>query len=116
MKKGTDSTSIVYSTDPNFYPHLDDSDTAVTLPPGEQMLKIWIEKRSGNRIVTIIRGFIGNDKDLKRLASKLKNTCHSGGTQKSGEVIIQGDHRKKIVDFLKSNGYNAKSAGGRTLS
>lgn len=112
MKKRPDSTSIVYSTDPNFKPYIIDSDTPVTLSPGDQSLRIWIEKRSGKRVVTIIRGFIGNNEDLKRLAKEIKHICHSGGTQKNREVLIQGDHRKKILEFLNSNGYNAKLSGG----
>lgn len=113
MKKRTDATSsIVYSTDPNFKQLFNDSDTPATVSPDIQELRIWIEKRPGKRIVTIVRGFIGSNEDLKKLAKKLKNICHSGGTQKDGEVIIQGDHRNKIVEYLRSIGYNAKPAGG----
>ncbi len=63
-------------------------------------------------MVTIVKGFAGNNKDLQALGKLLKTACSSGGTVKNGEVLIQGDHRDKIVNFLNDRGYKAKASGG----
>jgi translation initiation factor 1 len=31
---------------------------------------------------------------------------------KDGEILIQGDHREKILFFLMKEGYKVKKAGG----
>ena len=56
--------------------------------------------------------FRSNDEDLEQLAKVLKNKCGTGGSAKDGEIIIQGDHREKIIKLLLDMGYAAKKAGG----
>ena len=62
--------------------------------------------------VTSISGFDLDKSDLKELAAGLKRLCGSGGSVKSGIVIIQGDHRKTVLDALTRQGFKAKLAGG----
>ena len=104
--------NVVYSTNPDFAYSTND-DEQETLEPSKQNLKVWIDKKQrGGKVVSLIQGFIGNNDDLKSLASDLKSLCGVGGSAKNGEIIIQGDHRDKIVEYLHKKGYGAKKAGG----
>ena len=50
--------------------------------------------------------------DLKALAKSVKSYCATGGAVKDGEIIIQGDLRKKVMEFLESKGHQVKHVGG----
>lgn len=104
---------IVYSTDPNFQYVDNNQDTGkVALIPTQQELKIWLDRKGGNKVVTAIRGWQGKTSDMEALAKQLKTLCGTGGTAKDGEILIQGDFREKILTWLLSKGYKAKKAGG----
>ena len=69
------------------------------------------EKRKGKPI-TIIEGYTGADKDFKILAKDLKKKFSVGGSFKNDSIIIQGDYRDKIMEFLKELGFQVKRVGG----
>ena len=104
------NSSVVYSTNPDF--SFQDDFQEETLEPSEQNLKVWLVRLKGNKVITAVRGFIGNDEALKELGKMLKSKCGTGGTAKNGEVLIQGDFRDKVLDLLVKAGYKAKKAGG----
>ena len=105
-KNKPDSQGFVYSTDPNFqYQHNDDAPVD-TLSPAKQKLRIRLDtKKRAGKAVTLVTGFIGVDDDLQELGKKLKNFCGTGGSAKDAEIIIQGDQRDKVLQWLLKNGY-----------
>lgn len=111
-KKKNKSDGIVYSTNPNFSASPDEEEQ-ISLSPRQQDLRIWLDKKSrGGKVVTLITGFIGSDEELKKLSKMLKTKCGVGGGEKDGEILIQGDHRDRVLNLLIAEGYKAKKAGG----
>lgn len=111
-KNKRDNFGFVFSTDPDFEYDYQEEEVE-TLPPQQQQLKVWIDrkKRKGKE-VTLVTGFVGTPDDLKDLAKILKTKCGVGGSAKDGEILIQGNHRDKVVDILTGLNYKAKKAGG----
>jgi translation initiation factor 1 len=48
---------------------------------------------------------VGAAADLEKLGKELKTFCGTGGSAKNNEIIIQGDQREKVIQWLKTNGY-----------
>ena len=104
---------VVYSTNQDFEYSFDDEQVAETLPPEKQKIKIQLDKKSrAGKQVTLITGFIGNEDDLEALSKKIKNLCGCGGSAKNGEILIQGDVRDKVLNWLISQSYKAVKSGG----
>jgi len=108
-KSDIKTDGIVFSTDPSFsFAH--EQTSLETLPEAQQKLKIKLDtKQRAGKAVTLIQGFTGKNEDLEQLGKKLKNFCGSGGSVKDEEVIVQGDHRDKILQWLHKNGYTKAS-------
>ncbi len=105
-KKLTSLGGLVYSTDPDFKIEDDAPADVDTLPPAQQRLKVKLEtKHRAGKAVTLVLGFIGRQTDREELGKKLKTFCGTGGSVKDGEIIIQGDNRDKVLQWLKKNGY-----------
>ena len=79
-------------------------------------MKLYVsrdKKQRGGKQVTLIQGHEGPQQVQEQLLSKLKSLCSAGGSLKEGEFIIQGDHVKKVIDFLVKAGYKqVKQKGG----
>jgi translation initiation factor 1 len=107
------NSRVVYSTNPDYQYEEEEREEVVSLPPSQQTLYLALDKkqRKGKK-VTLITGFVGNDDELKNLGKKLKAACGTGGSVKAGEVLIQGDFRKKVKAMLEKEGYKVKLHGG----
>jgi translation initiation factor 1 len=113
MKNKNQRQGTVYSTDPDFLYQYENTEGVEDLPKNQQKLRLHIERLKGNKEATVVKGFIGTDETLEALGKLLKTKCGVGGTAKDGEVLIQGNHRDKVLQILITEGYSqTKKAGG----
>ncbi|MEP7237349.1 MAG: translation initiation factor [Ferruginibacter sp.] len=99
---------LVYSTDPNFKLPDENSEEQETIEPAQQKLIIRLDtKHRAGKAVTLVEGFIGTVSDMEDLGKKLKSFCGTGGSVKDFEIIVQGDNRDKILQWLLKNGYKS---------
>jgi translation initiation factor 1 len=104
-KKNKTTSPFVYSTNPEAM-ITPIEEQAETLLPAEQPLRVILEtKHRAGKTVTIVYGFQGALLEMELLGKALKNHCGTGGSVKDGEMIIQGDHRQKVFQYLKQKGY-----------
>ncbi len=105
MKKKNYIGNIVYSTDPSMLKeHMEEEKN--TLIPEQQALKILLDtKQRAGKAVTLITGFIGTTVDIGKLGKTIKTYCGTGGSVKDGVIIIQGDQKDKVKQWLLKNGY-----------
>ncbi|MEQ9424774.1 MAG: translation initiation factor [Cyclobacteriaceae bacterium] len=104
---------IVFSTADDFEYQSSDDDEEDTLKPALQNLYVQLDKKQrGGKKVTLITGYKGKEVDLRELGKTLKSKCGVGGSAKNGEILIQGDHRDKVMSLLQNMGYGVKRIGG----
>ncbi|HAW18839.1 MAG TPA: translation initiation factor [Flavobacteriales bacterium] len=103
---------MVYSTNPDFSVENESSENA-SIPISDQVLHLHREtKGRAGKAVAIVKGFVGPKDELESLGKKLKGHCGTGGSIKDGEIIIQGDQRSKVKEYLDKMGYRTKNVGG----
>ena len=75
-----DRLGMVYSTNPDF--NFDsETEEQETLPKNQQKLRVNIEKNGrGGKTVTLVKGFVGTEADMKDLGKLLKTKCGVGGS------------------------------------
>ena len=106
--------NIVYSTDDNFKKEtLKGKKDVENYPePESQNLRLHLQRLPGNRITTIVKGFKGSESMYQELSKYLKKTCGVGGSFKEKNILIQGNHRDKIMKLLIERGFKVKVSGG----
>lgn len=110
-KRNRKTEGVVYSTNPDFEYTFSEEMENETLPRNQQNLKVMLDNKSrAGKTVTIITGYVGKSDDLKSLGKSLRIKFGVGGTVKDGVVIIQGDFRDKILEFLQKDGYKIKKS------
>lgn len=102
----------VYSTeDGRISPSAPPPAPASPQAPNDGVVRIFRDRGGRNgKVVTVIRGLPA--RDLEARASDLKRLCGAGGAVKDGAVEIQGDHRERVAERLRTLGHSVKLAGG----
>ncbi len=112
-KKFNSFEGIVFSTNPDHAYEEQNVENDESLPNQQQNLKVQLDrKQRGGKTITLLTGFVGSISDLESLGKKLKSKFGVGGSVKDNEIIIQGDFKEKTYEWLISQGYKAKKAGG----
>ena len=83
-KNKPDTRGFVYSTDPNFQ-FEENKAKSISLTPAQQKLKVLLET---------------------------KQRAGTGCSVKDGEIIVQGDQRDKVMQWLLKNGYSGTKRMG----
>jgi translation initiation factor 1 len=112
MSKKNNQDGFVFSTNKDFQFESNHNEPIESLPPQQQNLKVFLDRIAGGKLITRVNGFIGNDSDLEALGKMIKQKCGVGGSTKNEEILVQGDHREKVIKLLTDANYKAKKAGG----
>ncbi len=75
----------------------------------ETIIKVRVEQRRYNKPATIIEGIDPKFHNLESITKKLKSWLACGGTVKNGRIILMGDHRSSITEYLKKLGFKEES-------
>ncbi|RQO32394.1 translation initiation factor [Taibaiella sp. KBW10] len=96
---------LVFSTNPDAI-QPEPEEEMQTLAAGHQKLRVLLDKKQrAGKVVTLIDGFEGTEEDFQSLAKQIKTKCGTGGSAKDGMILIQGDYKVKIAQWLKDWGY-----------
>jgi translation initiation factor 1 len=76
----------------------------------KEKIRIVISKdvRRFRKIATVVKG-LQDRKDIESITKEMKTKIGTGGTYKDGQIILQGDHREYVKNFLLKKGYDERS-------
>ena len=76
----------------------------------KEKTRIVISKdvRRFRKIATVVKG-LQDRKDIESITKEMKTKIGTGGTYKDGQIILQGDHRQYVKNFLLKKGYDETS-------
>lgn len=87
----------------------DPAPDSVDSPVRQPRLDILLDRKGRKgKDATIIAGFTMPDEEVDELAARLKQRLGTGGSSRGGEILIQGDKRRQVLDLLVSLGYKAR--------
>jgi len=84
-------------------------DIVAELDREEARVKVRMEMRRFRKPTTVVEGLKMNEKDLQELGTKMKKMLATGGTVKDGIILLQGDHRDRVVQILVRRGFSESS-------
>lgn len=72
-------------------------------------IRVVTDKKGRNgKTATIIEGFTIPQSEVEKLAKQLKQKFGVGGSTRDGEILIQGDHKIAITEFLRNCNFKVK--------
>jgi translation initiation factor 1 len=103
-------TRLVYSTESG---RIRSDSSVCSSNPADSVVRVRREtKGRGGKEATVVWDVPGGEAELKTLGKAIKQRLGTGGSVKDGQIVIQGDHVVKIMEFLESEGFKVKKAGG----
>jgi translation initiation factor 1 len=113
------NSRLVYSTDGGrVKPARETSAPAPKRPqanprPDDGVVRVHRAKSpKGGKTMSAISGMPGSEADLDALLKRLKAALGTGGNRDGRTLLLQGEHRERIVAELAAMGTKAKLAGG----
>ncbi len=70
-------------------------------------IRVYTEKKKFRKLVTVVEGI--DKKSIGDAAKDLKHALACGGTAKEGQIVLQGNHKKKMKAILVKMGYSPES-------
>ena len=106
-----DLDQILYTDYPEFEFEYANVKEPNTLPPESQTLVVGLDKRKMDGApITYITGFVGRRIDLLKIEDALQGVCHTCGSSKMYDIMLNGDVRKRAYVYLRSKDYQVKFA------
>ena len=104
---------MVFSTAADWTPETDEQASTGSLDPKATTLYVSLDrKQRAGKPVTMVEGLEHDGVALMTTGKALKALCGAGGAVKEGAILVQGDHRDKVIDFLENKGFRIKRKGG----
>ena len=72
-----------------------------------QRLKVYTVAKKFKKLVTIVDGLKGEE--LVSTTKTLKHKLACGGSCKEGVIVLQGEHKDKVKQFLVELGYPSEA-------
>lgn len=70
---------------------------------------VRLETRRFSKTTTMIEGLDPKLNDIQTMVKELKSKLACGGTAKDGFILLQGDHRDEVKNYLIYKGFNKAS-------
>ena len=111
LKGMIDLDHTLYTDYPEFEYEYANVQEPNTLPPEKQTLIIGLDRRKMDGApITYVMGFVGLRIDLRKIEDELQGVCHTCGSSKMYDIILNGDVRKRAFVYLRSRGYSVEFA------
>lgn len=75
-----------------------------TIAREQQKITVGIEKRKFGKKYTVVKGF-KSEVNIDEIFRKLKSKFACGGTAKTGQIELQGDHKARMKAALIDLGF-----------